>query len=107
MINNWTNKQTQTGILKLVDTYNKLQHVSANYVASTRDIQYTNQIHFKYLKESVKGKAGPLQDWSDPEGSRKLWFPDFMTTAQGSGKVVSLTNRSPLSPRNTPGTYFC
>jgi hypothetical protein len=61
MRNNWTNKQTQTCILKLVNTYNKPQHVSANYVASTRDIQRTNQIQFKYLKESVKDTAVPLQ----------------------------------------------
>jgi len=27
-----------------------------------------------------KGKAVPLQAWSGPEGSRKLRFPDFMTT---------------------------
>ena len=38
-----------------------------------------------------KGKAVPLQAWSGPEGSRKLRFPDFMTTAQDGGKVVSLT----------------
>ena len=36
-----------------------------------------------------KGKAVPLQAWSGPEGSRKLRFPDFMTTAQGGGKVVT------------------
>ena len=29
-----------------------------------------------------KGKSVPLQAWSGPEGSRKLMFPDFMTTAQ-------------------------
>jgi hypothetical protein len=43
-----------------------------------------------------KGKAVPLQAWSGPEGSRKLRFPDFMTTAQDGGKVVSLTHRPPL-----------
>ena len=32
--------------------------------------------------------------------SRKLRFPDFMTTAQGGGKVVSLTHRPPLPPGN-------
>ena len=52
----------------------------------------------------VKGKAVPLQAWSGPEGSRKLRFSDFMTTAQDGGKVVSLTHRPPLSPGNTPGT---
>ena len=36
-----------------------------------------------------KGKSVPLQSWSGPEGSRKLWFPDFMTTAQEGGKFVS------------------
>ena len=52
-------------------------------------------------------KAVPLQAWSGPEGSRKLRFPDFMTTAQDGGKVVSLRHRPPLPPGNTPGTHFC
>ena len=54
-----------------------------------------------------RGKAVPLQAWSGPEGSWKLRFPDFMTTAQDGGKVVSLTRRPPLPPGNTPGTHFC
>jgi hypothetical protein len=54
-----------------------------------------------------KGKAVPLQAWTGPEGSRKLRFPDFMTTAQDGGKVVSLTHRPPLPPGNAPGTHFC
>jgi len=55
----------------------------------------------------IIGKAVPLQAWTDPEDSRKLRFPDFMTTAQDGGKVVSLMHRPPLPPRNTPGTHFC
>ena len=47
----------------------------------------------------LKVKAVPLQTRSDPEGSRKLRFPDFVTTAQDGGKVVSLTHRPPLPPR--------
>jgi len=54
-----------------------------------------------------KGKAIPLQAWSGPEGSRKLRLLDFMTTAQDSGKVVSLTHQPPLPPGNTPVTHFC
>jgi len=54
-----------------------------------------------------KGKAVPLQAWSGPEGSRKLKFPDFKTTAQDSGKVVSLTHWEPLPPENTHGTHVC
>ena len=53
------------------------------------------------------GKAVPLQALSVPEGSRKLRFPHFMTTAQDGGKVVSLMHRPPLPPGNTPGTHFC
>ena len=58
-------------------------------------------------KSKGKGKAVPLQSWSGPEGSRRLRLPDFMTTAQDGGKVVSLTYRPPLPPGNTPGTHFC
>ena len=44
----------------------------------------------------IKGKAVPLQAWSGPEGPRELRFPDFVTTAQDGGKVVSRTHRPPL-----------
>jgi hypothetical protein len=54
-----------------------------------------------------KSKAVPFLAWSGQEGSRNLRFPDFMTTAQDGGKVVSLTHRPPLPPGNTPGTHFC
>jgi hypothetical protein len=68
--------------------------------------QYISIIDRKYAAKG-KGKAVPLQAWSGPEGSRKLSFPDFMTTAQDGGKVVSLTHRPPLPSGNTPGTHFC
>jgi len=55
----------------------------------------------------VKGKSVPLQARSDPEGSRKSRFSDYMTTAQDGGKVVSLTYRPLLSPGDAPGTHFC
>ena len=54
-----------------------------------------------------KGKAIPLQAWSGPEGSRKLRFPDFISSAQDGGKGVSLKHRPPLPPGNAPGTHFC
>ena len=61
------------------------------------------------LKSKGKGKntTVQLQAWSGQEGSRKLRFPDFMTTAQDGGKVVSLMHQLPLPPGNTPGTHFC
>jgi len=42
-----------------------------------------------------KSKSVSLQAWRGPEFSRKLRFPDCMTTAQ-DGKFVSLTHRPPL-----------
>jgi hypothetical protein len=54
-----------------------------------------------------KGKAVPLQACSGPECSRKLRYPDYMTTAQDGGKDVSLTHWPPLLPGNVPGTHFC
>jgi len=37
-----------------------------------------------------KGKAVPLQAWTGPEVSRKLRFPDFVTTAQDDGRLSAL-----------------
>ena len=39
----------------------------------------------------VKGKAVPLQVWTGPEGSRKLRFLDFVTTAQDGGRLLALS----------------
>ena len=47
-------------------------------------------------KHDGKGKPVSLQAWSGPEGSRKLRFPEFMTTAQRGGKVVSHMHRPHL-----------
>ena len=66
-----------------------------------------NSLFKQVAKYQDKGKVVLLQAWSGPEGSRKLRFPDFMTTAQGDGKVVSLTHRPHLTPGNSPGTHFC
>ena len=82
-----------------------LQHTFTHnqYAGQNNETEYTKQDYITIKK----GKAVPLQAWSGPEGSRKLRFPDFMTTAQDGGKVVSLTHRSLLPPGNTPGTHFC
>ena len=77
-----------------VHYYNTVQYYSAGQYCST--IQYYS-----------KGKSVPLQAWSGPEGSKKLRFPDFMTTAQGGGKVVTPTHRPHLRPGNSPGNRFC
>jgi hypothetical protein len=44
-------------------------------------------------------EAVPSQAWSGPEGSRKLRFPDYMTTAQDGGKVVKPYTPAAFTPR--------
>ena len=48
--------------------------------------------HTKFIYEEGKGKgkAVPLQTRRGPEGSRKLRFPDFVTTAQDGGRLSAL-----------------
>jgi hypothetical protein len=55
----------------------------------------------------IRSPDRPARSQSGPEGSRKLSFTDYMTTAQDGGKVVSLTHRPPLPPENAPATNFC
>jgi len=45
-----------------------------------------------YVGCKGKGKAVPLEARRDPEGSRKLRFPDFVTTAQDGGRLSALPN---------------
>jgi len=35
-------------------------------------------------------KAVPFQPWKSPKGSRKFWFPDFVTAAQDGGRLSAL-----------------
>jgi len=54
------------------------------------------------FEDLVKGKSG----LRCPEGSRKLRFPDYITVAQDSGKVVSLTYWPLLTPRKSSWYSF-
>ena len=81
--------------------------VFSNYISTLFNSTASFENSLFTSKSKGKGKAVPLKAWSGPEGSRKLRFPDFMTTAQDGGKVVSLTHRPPLPPGNIPGTHFC
>jgi len=69
-----------------------------NNDCQTRLLNVLGQIAM--IKGKGKGKSVPLQAWSGPEGSRKLRFPDIVTTAQGGGKVVSLTYRQCIKKIN-------
>jgi len=85
---------------------NALQQILLFYLQNTRRLYKCKASdNFKHqIEENSKGKAVPLQARSGPEGSRKLRFPDYLTTAQGAGKVVSPTHRPSLPPGNT---HFC
>ena len=76
-------------------------YVTYHCVTIAYSIQYSDML-YRFV-----GNLVPLQAWSGLEHSRKLRFPDFMTTAHDGGKVVSLMHRPPLPPGNTPGTHFC
>ena len=53
--------------------------------------QYKDRGIYRWLQVlKGKGKAVPLQVWSGPKGSRKLGFPDFVTTAQNDGRMSAL-----------------
>ena len=90
----------------------KLNQIITEYSLSI-SVQKTQMMAFKgrdpvrtKIVIKGKGKSVLLQAWSGPECSRKLWFPDFMTTAQGVGKVISHMHRPHLLPGNSPGTHF-
>jgi len=53
---------------------------------------YSNRFSFGFHGNICKGKgkAVPLQAWSGPEGSIKLRFSDFVTTAQDGGRLSAL-----------------
>ena len=77
-----------------------LKMVNCNFTP----IPHGMSIFFRIIKK--RNESVPLQAWSGREGSRKLRFPDYMTTAQDGGKFVILTQRPPLPPGNATGTHF-
>jgi len=60
---------------------------------------YFGEIQRIFIFIYKKGKSVPITGPRCPECSRKLRFPDCMTMAQDGGKVVSLTHRPLLPPR--------
>jgi len=52
-----------------------------------------NSFKLNRLRFARYGNAVPLQAWTGQEGSRKLWLPDFVTTAQDGGRLSALRTR--------------
>jgi len=69
--------------------------------AVNKVIDKTNLVN-KTFKNHLEDKVVPLQAWCGPEGTRKLRFTDFMTTAQDGGKVVSLMHWPLFTPKEIP-----
>jgi hypothetical protein len=61
------------------------------------------EIDIKY-----KGKAIPVTGREGPYGCETSRLPHFVDSRlTGGGEFVSLTRRSPFTPRKIPGTHFC
>ena len=68
---------------------------SREHITSQTETRETSQFNiqtnkFVCLDIKGKGKAAPLEARRGPEGSRKLRFPDFVTTAQDGGRLSAL-----------------
>jgi len=81
--------------------------VCQDRVADSKSLGLASFRRIKQATLTASMLAVPLQTWSGPEGTKKLRFPGFMTRAQGSGRVVSLTHRPLLPPGYAPGIHFC
>jgi hypothetical protein len=66
--------------------------VLLNHLSLAHSSRFLHENGFLYapVTEFLKGKSIPLQARSGPEGSRKLRFPDFVTMAQDSGRLLAL-----------------
>jgi hypothetical protein len=107
MFGTWFTRNVFLCSVKFLQKYTQCPIKYSLVLFITEAICVPCEVWAENTKYKNKGKAVPLLAWSGPEGSRKLRFLDFMTTAQDGGKVVSLTHRPPLPPGNTPGTHFC
>jgi hypothetical protein len=82
------------------------QSISSCPVTFTSILILSSHTHLHPILSDLK-KQSRYRPGVTQEGSRKLRFPQFLTTAHDGGKVVSLTHRAHLPPGNTSGTHFC
>ena len=65
-------------------TYSKLRFDKKSAIPCIFRLYFLSKCNYN------KGKSVPFQAWTDPEGSRKLRFPHFVTTAQDGGRLSAL-----------------
>ena len=80
--NSWRNSKSplQTSTLGTAQSSQFL--CPAIYISPIMSCMVVSAANIHERISEGKGKAVPLEALSSPEGSRKLRFPDFMTTAQ-------------------------
>ena len=64
------------------------QYDSCNYILKFNTLYAERPVCMHTFVQ--KGKAVPLQARRGPEGSKKLRFPEFVTTAQDDGRLSAL-----------------
>jgi len=62
----------------------------ANAICGQNDVLKSRLVTHIVATVKVKSKAVPLQAQTGQEGSRKLRFPDFVTTAHDAGRLSAL-----------------
>jgi len=78
------------GILWLLrQNASKFQEINELIIRDVPCFVFGNLLQF-HNNVGDKCKAVPLQAWGGPEGSRKLRFPDLVTTAQDGGRLSAL-----------------
>jgi hypothetical protein len=78
---------------------------TSNLLANSTDIVQLLSKHSNFSKG--KGKAIPLQAWTDPEGSRKLRLPDFNTINTCMWQGCQPYAPVAFTPGNISGTLLC
>jgi len=67
-------------LLLLLPTRSRITYIKMLTLIPLYSSIEINLVEVNYIsKGKGKDKAIPLQAWTDPEGSRKLRFPDFKT----------------------------
>ena len=86
-----SNKFDQQNVVLLVVFRDNEAKIFQPFLPEARGkLKDNSWLFLKKWNDKGKGKSVPLQAWSGPEGSTKLRFPDFMTTAQDVIRLSAL-----------------
>jgi len=92
---------------KISPHYSYVFKIHFNITLPSTPTSYEESLSFYFSHQNLLCTALPLHVTKVNQSHFRLRFPDYMTTAQDGGKVVSPTHRPSLPPGNAPGTHFC